>query len=83
MVGSDALQAIVYARGSLRLLDQVRLLIFSFPFLCFASSGHGVLVELGLIDFPEKRTGFSWVLILGWFCFDAEEAAARGGLHRH
>jgi hypothetical protein len=25
MVGSDALQSIVYARGSLRLLDQVRL----------------------------------------------------------
>jgi len=51
MVGSDALQAIVYARGSLRLLDQVRRLLLGFlSFLlpCFVGTG-GMGSRLGLI----------------------------------
>jgi hypothetical protein len=43
MVGTDALQAIIYARGALRLLDQVRLLLrfLSFPFPAAWEPGDG------------------------------------------
>ena len=63
MVGSDALQAIVYARGSLRLLDQVRLLLRFLSFPSPASwepgGGDGFLAGFDSFwaDFLTRRRG--------------------------